>query len=192
LDNGARLVAVVTGTEYNKASLKRWMNDSKEWKNLHLITTVVLPECVYGEAAYVVVIDKSTEGHAEKAPYIDLSHCADLAQFWTELRGIAVPKRKKLDLKLIRSSENPFCEIIAGTHSKFGYDIWTVKFIRYMTSNQLRTAIEIGTQLSGKYSTYDRNGAIPGLIFSGRHGDSRCVAAALKINNTLATAEVHA
>jgi hypothetical protein len=84
---------------------------------------------------------------------------------------IDTPFKSSGSSEVIASSGN--FEIIAGKHTKYGTDIWTVKVLDRVDAETFAELRRKAKEEGGYYSSYRGNGAIPGFIFKTEEGAKR-------------------
>lgn len=69
------------------------------------------------------------------------------------------------DAVVVKGAEAAGAKLVAGTHTKHGYPIWTVTMENRVDRSVYMALKEEAKFFGGRYSTYKGNGAIPGFIF---------------------------
>jgi len=189
LYDGGRIVITLPDGPAMDTRLEKWKT-SQESKNLFIVGEVKLPGCAFERAGTfirtkILVIDKQTTFAAQKAlPKMvsyDFSHIEDVNELFEELKDLSMPARLRG-----ATEQSTIVQTVAGVHTKFGYKIWTVRFLGKFSNSTFDHASKKAAELGGYYSSYNGNNAIPGFIFKGVEGSDNAKRLELYVNSAQA------
>ncbi|MES3674452.1 DEAD/DEAH box helicase family protein [Halomonas elongata] len=181
LRNNGRVVALIpTGPAADKR-FDKWLEGAE---NVAMVADVQMPAATFERAATnastrIVVMDKvaSAEGRAPTRS-IDLRGADTINDLFDSIEGIDIPRIRPEPEATQGSdvpaapeptettpSEAPGFETAETTHAKKGIDLYVAKLTHRLDRDSFNATREVAKKHGGYWSSYKRQGAIPGFQF---------------------------
>jgi hypothetical protein len=204
LNNGGRVIAIVPEGPSMDKRIQAW-RESEDSNNFFVTAKISMPTVTFERAGtsvktQILIIDKQTQPEVRKLMpmqrNLDFSYIEDINELFDTIKDLSMPEKVKpvtlataTDnvLKILQTGQLPsssdVAQVIAGKHTKEGYNIWTVKLTKSIESADFAKANSRAKALGGYYSNYRGNGAITGFIFKGDLGAENADKLASYINS---------
>lgn len=190
---GGRIVGLFPQGAFNE-KFDKLMNSVDErgrrpYNDIHVVARIKLPSVTFNRAGtsvntQIIILDRvATDAIGkpmqETSPTrdIDLSYITDINEFFNEIENLEIRKRPAAlpnNTEYQANQNNPESKIIAKAdiasqatfnHTKTGAILHVVKLEKRVSDSDYSTFRNHAKQLGGYYSSYNKQGAIPGFIF---------------------------
>lgn len=182
LRNNGRVIAIVPdGPSMDKRLEAFWGSD--ESNGFYQIAEIKLPSVTFERAGTsvntkILVIDKQTDENTAKtippSRSIDLRSAETINELFDRIKEMTLPPRAIYQEPIEANTEavlpkpaQTTAEIVQGKHTKFGFEIATVKLNHRVDTTEYSRINGRAKQLGGYYSSYRGGGAVPGFVFNG-------------------------
>ncbi|MBK1883669.1 DEAD/DEAH box helicase family protein [Luteolibacter pohnpeiensis] len=191
LNDGGRIIALVPmGTSMEKR-FNSWY-ESDDASEAVVRAEILLPTVVFNRAATsvatrILVIDRhSDQALREKANATstrrNLKSAESIDDFFNRIEEMELPARIPLPMTEQEGpsvSEDGRFKTFDFEHTRDGHMIYAAKPAEKLTDSEYRTALSAAKKLGGYYSSFARNGAIPGFHFKTAEARSEFIKNAL-------------